>query len=106
MLAQVAAREAGPHGVRVNVVAPGYIGTQAWMAKLGDRADELARTVPLRRIGRGEDVAGVVAWLLSELRSLCHRSSHSRGRGHNGRMSADHPKEAIEALFGRGWNLL
>ena len=65
-LARVAAKEAGPAGIRVNVVAPGYVATDAWMTKLGDQADALAATVPLRRIGAGADVAETVAWLLSD----------------------------------------
>lgn len=66
MLVQVAALEAGPANIRVNAVAPGYIGTDAWMAKLGAQKDAFAETVPLRRIGTGEDVAQVVTWLLSD----------------------------------------
>lgn len=66
MLAQVAAQEAGPQGVRVNAIAPGYIGTDAWVAKLGDQRDALAQRVPLRRIGDGEEVARTVAWPLSD----------------------------------------
>jgi NAD(P)-dependent dehydrogenase (short-subunit alcohol dehydrogenase family) len=68
-LAEAAALEAGPHGVRVNVVAPGYIGSAAWLAKLGEQADSLAQSVPLRRIGTPAEVAQVVAWLLSDASS-------------------------------------
>jgi NAD(P)-dependent dehydrogenase (short-subunit alcohol dehydrogenase family) len=68
-LAEAAALEAGPHGVRVNVVAPGYIGSAAWLAKLGEQADSLAQAVPLRRIGTPAEVAQVVAWLLSDASS-------------------------------------
>jgi len=66
MLAQVAAAEGGPHGIRVNAIAPGYVGTEAWMAKLGDQAETLAATVPLKRLGTGRDVAATVAFLLSD----------------------------------------
>jgi NAD(P)-dependent dehydrogenase (short-subunit alcohol dehydrogenase family) len=65
-LALVAAQEAGPRGVRVNVIAPGYVGSDAWYAKLGPQAPELARGVPLRRIGRPEEVASAVVWLLGD----------------------------------------
>ncbi len=66
ILAQTAAAENGPHGIRVNVIAPGYIATDAWMAKLGDQAEALAATVPLKRLGTGSDVAETVAFLLSD----------------------------------------
>ncbi|MFM8518474.1 MAG: SDR family NAD(P)-dependent oxidoreductase [Nevskiaceae bacterium] len=69
MLAQVAAQEAGPFGVRVNVIAPGFIGTEAWMTKLGVQAEALSSRVPLRRIGRGEEIAATIAWLMSDASS-------------------------------------
>jgi NAD(P)-dependent dehydrogenase (short-subunit alcohol dehydrogenase family) len=71
-LAEVAAIEAGPSGVRVNVIAPGYVASDAWMAKLGSQSDALAGTVPLRRIGRPDEVASVVKWLLSEQSAYVH----------------------------------
>lgn len=65
MLARIAAVEAGPANIRVNAIAPGYIATDAWVAKLGDQAETLAARVPLRRIGQGAEVADAVCWLLS-----------------------------------------
>jgi NAD(P)-dependent dehydrogenase (short-subunit alcohol dehydrogenase family) len=60
-----AALEAATDGIRVNVIAPGFIGTDAWMTKLGAQQDSLAARVPLGTIGKPEDVAAVVVWLLS-----------------------------------------
>lgn len=65
-LARSLARELGPRGVTVNVVAPGAIRTEmldAAGARL--QAEELARA-PLRRAGAPDEVAAVVAFLASE----------------------------------------
>jgi NAD(P)-dependent dehydrogenase (short-subunit alcohol dehydrogenase family) len=61
-----AALEAAKAGIRINLVAPGYIATDSWLALLGGRAEALAATVPLGRLGQPEDVADVVTWLLSD----------------------------------------
>ncbi len=52
--------ELGPHGIRVNTVAPGLTVTDAtsWMPK--EQFDAAAHHTPLRRVGRPEDIAGVV----------------------------------------------
>lgn len=71
-LAEVAALEAGPAGVRVNVIAPGYIASEAWLEKLGPQQAALAETVPLRRIGTPAEVASVVHWLLSDDSAYVH----------------------------------
>lgn len=68
-LGQVAAREAGQDAIRVNTIAPGYIGTDAWMAKLASQAEALSKDVPLGRIGEDREVAEVVAWLLGDASS-------------------------------------
>jgi 3-oxoacyl-[acyl-carrier protein] reductase len=61
------ARELGPRGVRVNAVAPGLVRTRTSRVHWeGGRDAELARRLPLRRIGEPEDVADAVAFLLSE----------------------------------------
>lgn len=61
----------GPLGIRVNAVAPGIVPTELFAATPdvpGGRDDMTRRasTTPLRRAGTGEDVAAVVAFLLSE----------------------------------------
>jgi len=60
------AKELGPKGILVNAVAPGLIGTD--MTRDIDMGS-LVEGIPLRRIGRPDDVAGVVAFLCSSLSS-------------------------------------
>ena len=72
-LTKSAAREGAAFGVRVNAVAPGFIDTRMLtsintMASPEDpdgARDQLAATVPLGRLGTADEVANVVAWLLS-----------------------------------------
>ncbi len=67
MLVRELAHELGPHGIRVNAVSPGVIATGSVPDPVTE--EELARTrrlVPLGRIGRPEDVAHIVAVLLSD----------------------------------------
>jgi NAD(P)-dependent dehydrogenase (short-subunit alcohol dehydrogenase family) len=75
LLTQGIAREEGRHGVRANVVAPGFI-----TAGLGKRLldtmiseherDAIERAAALRRIGTAEEVAEVVVYLASSKASL------------------------------------
>ncbi|MEW2074904.1 SDR family NAD(P)-dependent oxidoreductase [Streptomyces sp. NPDC012403] len=59
-------KELGPDGIRVNAVAPGAIDTEMHAAMgAPDRAREIAGNVPLRRVGRAEEIAAAVAWLMS-----------------------------------------
>lgn len=66
MLSLVAAQEAARDGVRINVVAPGYIGSESWWRMMGEGGRGLAARVPLGRIGETAEVADVVVWLLSD----------------------------------------
>ncbi len=64
------ARELGPAGIRVNAVAPGLIDTEIHAAAgVGDRLITKKNEVPLRRIGQADEVAAVVAWLISDAAS-------------------------------------
>ncbi|MEO3870145.1 SDR family oxidoreductase [Nonomuraea sp. B12E4] len=62
-LARAWARELGPYGVTVNVVAPGWIPVERHDGL--DRSDYLGE-VPLGRMGTPEDVAAAVSFLASE----------------------------------------
>lgn len=60
------AREVGSRGITVNCIAPGFIDTDM-TRELGDDArKKLLDQVPLKRLGRAEEIAGAVAFLLSE----------------------------------------
>lgn len=70
-LVHAAAVYGGPIGVRVNAVAPGIVPTELFAAAAtttGGRNDmeQRASTTPLRRAGTPDEIAGVVAFLLSE----------------------------------------
>lgn len=62
---KVSAVELGPHGIRVNCVAPGAIATERTAAEAGDYAGTWAKVTPLRRVGVPEDIAGPVVFLCS-----------------------------------------
>jgi 3-oxoacyl-[acyl-carrier protein] reductase len=65
-LTRVMATELGPRGVTVNAVAPGLIDTAMARGVL-PFADEFVREhIPLRRVGRPEDVVPLVVFLASE----------------------------------------
>ncbi|GAA4085652.1 3-oxoacyl-ACP reductase FabG [Zhongshania borealis] len=60
------AREIGSRGITVNGVAPGFIDTDM-TKKLGDdQRDALKSQIPLQRLGSPEEIAGVVAFLVSD----------------------------------------
>jgi 3-oxoacyl-[acyl-carrier protein] reductase len=63
MFTKVAAVELGPHGIRVNCVAPGAIEIERTKQELPDYAGTWGAITPLRRIGYADDVARVVAFL-------------------------------------------
>ncbi|MCZ4123121.1 3-oxoacyl-[acyl-carrier-protein] reductase [Streptomyces sp. H39-S7] len=60
------AKEVGRYGIRANVVAPGFIETDM-TAGLSDKLKKQAlQSIPLRRLGRAEEVADLVSFLASD----------------------------------------
>jgi NAD(P)-dependent dehydrogenase (short-subunit alcohol dehydrogenase family) len=60
------ALEAGPHGIRVNNIAPGVVDTPMLRAHGGDVIPPLAARAALGRIGTPEDIAEVAVWLCTD----------------------------------------
>jgi 3-oxoacyl-[acyl-carrier protein] reductase len=60
------AREVAPYNIRVNAVAPGFIETDMISGLKDEFREGLKEKIPLSRLGRVEDVAGAVKFLLSD----------------------------------------
>lgn len=60
------ARELGPHGIRVNAVAPGITETDMMKSVPQSIIEPMVAQVPLRRMGKPEDVANAFVFLASE----------------------------------------
>ena len=63
------AREFAQRGINVNAIAPGYIETPMTEALTEKVKEELRRMIPMERLGRPEDVAQAVLFLVSEASS-------------------------------------
>ena len=59
-------RQLAGAGVTVNAVAPGTIDGETVRELAGDRIEALAAEIPAGRLGRPEEIAALVAWLLSD----------------------------------------
>lgn len=60
------AKEVADEGIRVNAVRPGLIETEIHASGgMPERAAALAPTVPMKRTGTPEEIAGAILWLLS-----------------------------------------
>ncbi|MBO4657919.1 MAG: 3-oxoacyl-[acyl-carrier-protein] reductase [Bacteroidales bacterium] len=68
-LAKSVAREVGSRGVRVNVVAPGFIKTDMTAGMPAETLKEWEANIPLRRGGTPEDVAAACLFLASDMAS-------------------------------------
>jgi 3alpha(or 20beta)-hydroxysteroid dehydrogenase len=65
-LTHAAATEFGPRGIRVNIVHPGFIATDMTASAPAAMVEAHLELTPLERPGRADDVASVVAFLLSD----------------------------------------
>lgn len=68
-LTQSLAQEWGPDQVRVNAIIVGLMQTETADITYGgaDAQAEVGKSLPLQRMGTGDDIAGAVLWLCSEL---------------------------------------
>jgi NAD(P)-dependent dehydrogenase (short-subunit alcohol dehydrogenase family) len=71
-LTKILALEWAPAGIRVNAVAPTFVRTELTASTLSrpEWAAELLSRIPIGRFGEPEDIAGAVAFLLSDAASL------------------------------------
>ena len=60
------ARELGPKGIRVNAVAPGITETDMMKAVPKEIIDPMIAQIPLRRLGKPEDIANAFVFLASD----------------------------------------
>jgi NAD(P)-dependent dehydrogenase (short-subunit alcohol dehydrogenase family) len=65
-LTRCAALEYAEHGIRVNALAPGPMLTETHQRAGPNIRPRAAQAIPMRRIGRPEEVAHAVVWLCSE----------------------------------------
>jgi acetoacetyl-CoA reductase len=61
------AAELATKGVTVNAIAPGYIGTDMVMAIREDIRQSIIDSVPMKRLGKPEEIGGLCAYLASDL---------------------------------------
>lgn len=78
MLARNLAVELGPLGITINNIAPGAIMTPINQSLLDDKPklDALLKNIPLGRLGKSEEVAGLAAFLASDEASYITGSTY------------------------------
>ena len=65
-LTKSVAKELGSRNILCNAVAPGFIDTDMTAAMTPDARAALSATIPLERLGKPQDIAGMVAFLASD----------------------------------------
>ena len=65
-MARSLVREVGGRNITINVVAPGAIDTEIFRAAGEQRAHSITQSIPSGRVGRPEEVASLVGYLLSD----------------------------------------
>jgi len=61
------AQEVAKKGVTVNTISPGYIGTDMVMAVPEDVRSKIIAQIPVGRLGKPEEIAGLVNYLASDI---------------------------------------
>ena len=65
-LTKALAKEVGPSNIRVNSIAPGYIETDMNKEFSEEVLEQIKEETPLERIGKPEDIAKCVEWLIED----------------------------------------
>jgi len=65
------AKELAEENIRVNAIRPGFIETE--IHQISNRLQEVLKSIPMNRIGKPEEIAETIVWLLSE------KSSYTTG---------------------------
>lgn len=73
-MARCCAEAFAPHGVRVNCVAPGLTDTEMARVLSQEQIQKIIEATPLGRLGKPEEIAELICFLLSE------RSSFTTGQ--------------------------
>jgi len=60
------AQEVASKGVTVNTVSPGYIATDMVMAVREDVREKIIQTIPVKRLGKAEEIGSIVGWLTTD----------------------------------------
>ncbi|TDL27434.1 NAD(P)-binding protein [Rickenella mellea] len=85
-MARSMACELGPKKIRVNSLSPGHIYTNmtaAYLDKQPHLLDKWSSLNPLGRIGRPDELRGVIAWLASNASTFCTGSDILVSGGHH-----------------------
>ncbi len=64
------AKELAPEGIRVNAVSPGLVDTAFHDVNVAEKFPHLIEKIPLKRVGKPEDLAGAVIYLASSAASF------------------------------------
>lgn len=64
------AQEGARHGITVNAIAPGYIGTEMVQAVPEEILQKIIKGIPVGRLGEAEEIASAVAYLVSDAASF------------------------------------
>ena len=75
-------KEAAADGIRVNAVRPGVIDTEIHAANPPELMERMKQVIPMRRMGRPDEVAEAVVWLLSDSASYVTGSIIDAGGGY------------------------
>lgn len=60
------AREIAPYHIRVNTISPGVIDTEMHQDSPPERIASLLKSLPMGRMGKADEVAELIKWLVSE----------------------------------------